>query len=159
MPLRPDNKLTMAGVQVDIHKMAVVQLVIKALEKVLDRHQVQVHQVLTITNAIQPVRILKNIVHQQLVVSVAIMNNNNIVQEVEQIKELIVVMVNLNMVVKVVVIIQVICIFVVVKVVFVDKPFVYQINRVRYDKSDIECLPQNQTFLNVFIFVVNQVKL
>jgi hypothetical protein len=159
MPLRPDNQLPMAGVQVDIHKMAVVQVVTKALGKVLDRHQVQVHQVLTITNAIQPVRILKNIVHQQLVVSVAIMNNNNIVQEVEQIKELIVVMVNLNMVVKVVVIIQVICIFVVVKVVFVGKPFVYQINRVRYDKFDIECLPQNQTFLNVFIFVVNQVKL
>jgi hypothetical protein len=121
-----------------------------------------------ITNAIQPVLLLKNMVQQLVVVvvllvPVVIMNNNsNIVQVVEQLKQLkqlIVVMVNLIMVVKVVTTIQVICIFVVVKDVFAVKPFVYQINRVLYDKFDIECLHQNQIFLNVFIFVVNQMKL
>ena len=139
-------------------KMAAVRA-IKPMDEVHHR-QVRVRRVPTITNVIQLVRIRTNThrAHQLPVTTNNNNNNNNTVEPMVVLVLLIAAMVNLSMAAKVVMTIQVICIFVVVKDVFVAKRFVCPISQVLFDKFDIECQRPSPTYSNVFIFVVNQVK-
>lgn len=84
---------------------------------------------------------------------------NTLITAIPTVVQITVATLSRSMVVKAVMTIQVICIFDVVKDVFVVKPFACLINQVRFDKSDTDCQHQNPTFSNVFTFVVNPTRL